>query len=83
MVMIQDSNAPTAVDKPLRITGEPAKCQRAKEYVLELLSEKDGMGPGGGMGTFNNMDGMGMGGGGPGGMEVSVAPIPAFSYHVK
>ena len=45
--------------------------QRAKELVLELLAEKDMQGPGGGMGTFNNFDGMGMGGGGPGGMEVS------------
>ena len=27
MVMIQDSNAPTAQDKPLRITGEATKCQ--------------------------------------------------------
>lgn len=44
--------------------------QRAKEMVLELLAEKDMQGPGGGMGTFNNFDGMGHGGGGPGGMEV-------------
>ncbi|XP_070177451.1 far upstream element-binding protein 1-like isoform X4 [Littorina saxatilis] len=76
MVMIQDSNAPTAQDKPLRITGEPGKCQRAKEMVLELLAEKDmqgGPGGGGGMGTFNNFDGMGHGGGGPGGMEI---PVP-------
>ncbi|XP_025113716.1 far upstream element-binding protein 1-like isoform X3 [Pomacea canaliculata] len=77
MVMIQDSNAPTASDKPLRITGEPSKCQRAKEMVLELLAEKDMHG---GMGTFNNYDGMGHGGGGgggggsgPGGMEI---PVP-------
>ena len=29
MVMIQDSNSPSAADKPLRITGEPARCQVA------------------------------------------------------
>ena len=46
--------------------------QKAKEMVLELLAEKDGMPPSGGMGTFNNFDGMGGGphGGGGGGMEV-------------
>ena len=27
MVMIQDSNQPSAHDKALRITGEPSKCQ--------------------------------------------------------
>ena len=43
MVMIQDSNSPTAHDKPLRISGDPQRCQRAKEMVLELLAEKDGM----------------------------------------
>ncbi|XP_076455449.1 far upstream element-binding protein 1-like isoform X3 [Babylonia areolata] len=73
MIMIQESNTPTATDKPLRITGEPSKCQRAKEMVLELLAEKDMQGPGGGMGTFNNFDGMGHGGGVPGGMEI---PVP-------
>jgi hypothetical protein len=41
MVMIQDSNVPTAFDKPLRITGDQMKCQRAKEMVMELLASKD------------------------------------------
>lgn len=41
MVMIQDSNVPTAVEKPLRISGDPQKCQRAKEMVLDLLAEKE------------------------------------------
>ena len=51
--------------------------QRAKEMVLELLAEKDMQGPGGGMGTFNNFDGMGHGGGGgPGGMEVWLSFCP-------
>ncbi len=27
MVMIQDSNQPTSMDKPLRISGEAMKCQ--------------------------------------------------------
>ena len=27
MVMIQDSNKPSESDKPLRITGDPMKCQ--------------------------------------------------------
>lgn len=41
MVMIQESNAPTAVDKPLRITGEPARVAQAKEMVFDLLAEKE------------------------------------------
>lgn len=44
MVMIQDSNAPTQMEKALRISGDPNRCQRAKEMVLELLSEKEGYG---------------------------------------
>ena len=27
MVMIQDSNIPSAAEKPLRISGDPQKCQ--------------------------------------------------------
>ncbi|XP_022327335.2 far upstream element-binding protein 1-like isoform X4 [Crassostrea virginica] len=41
MVMIQDSNIPSANEKPLRISGDPQKCQRAKEMVLDLLAEKE------------------------------------------
>lgn len=41
MVMIQDSNIPSAAEKPLRISGDPQKCQRAKEMVLDLLAEKE------------------------------------------
>ena len=44
MVMIQDSNTPTQAEKALRISGDPNRCQRAKEMVLELLSEKEGYG---------------------------------------
>ena len=43
MVMIQDSNAPTAVDKPLRITGEPSRVAQAKEMVFDLLAEKEAL----------------------------------------
>ena len=41
MVMIQDSNVPTAVEKPLRISGDAVKCQRAREMVMDLLTEKE------------------------------------------
>uniref|UniRef100_A0A0B6ZGD1 K Homology domain-containing protein n=3 Tax=Arion vulgaris TaxID=1028688 RepID=A0A0B6ZGD1_9EUPU len=75
MVMIQDSNAPSAHDKPLRITGEPSKCQRAKEMVLDLLAEKDGMPRSGGGGGYNDfgspMSPMGHGGGSSG-MDIGV-----------
>ncbi|GFN90241.1 far upstream element-binding protein 3 [Plakobranchus ocellatus] len=67
MVMIQDSNAPTAHDKPLRITGDIHKCQRAKELVMNLLTEKDGVPK---PPHFNDF---GMGGPmGPGGMDIGV-----------
>ena len=39
MEMIQDDNIPSAHVKPLRISGDPQKCQRVKEMVLELLAE--------------------------------------------
>lgn len=42
VVIIQDSNRPSDEDKPLRITGDPEKCQRAKEMVMDLLAQKDG-----------------------------------------
>ncbi|XP_041369415.1 far upstream element-binding protein 1-like isoform X2 [Gigantopelta aegis] len=73
MVMIQDSNSPTAHDKPLRITGDHMKCQRAKEMVMELMAEKD-METMGGFGQFSG--GGSRGGGGGGGMEIPV-PRPA------
>jgi far upstream element-binding protein len=41
MVMIQETNAPTAQDKPLRITGDPNKVRMAKEMVFDLLAEKE------------------------------------------
>ena len=76
MVMIQDSNAPTAHDKPLRISGDPIKCQRAKEMVVDLLTDnKDGVPrPPGGGGGFNDFGSpMGpMGHGGPNGVDIGV-----------
>ncbi|BFZ05963.1 hypothetical protein BsWGS_08997 [Bradybaena similaris] len=71
MVMIQDSNSPTAHDKPLRISGEPSKCQRAKEMVLELLAEKDNLPRPGGFNEFGSPVGP-MGHGGGGGMDIGV-----------
>ena len=41
MVVIQDDNIPSAHEKPLRISGDPHKCQQAKEMVLELLAERE------------------------------------------
>ena len=41
MVIIQDDNIPSAHEKPLRISHDPHKCQRAKEMVLELLAERE------------------------------------------
>ena len=41
MVIIQDDNIPSVHEKPLRISGHPHKCQRAKEIVLELLAERE------------------------------------------
>ncbi|GFS26239.1 far upstream element-binding protein 1 [Elysia marginata] len=76
MIMIQDSNAPTAHDKPLRISGDPIKCQRAKDMVMELLADnKEGMPrPPGGGGGFNDFGSpMGhMGHGGPNGVDIGV-----------
>jgi len=83
MVMIQDSNTPSSYEKPLRITGDPMKCARAKEMVMDLLASKDdnvpgGFGGGGGGGGggrgFSNGGGMGGFGGGRGG-SVDI-PVP-------
>lgn len=41
MVMIQDGPLPTGADKPLRITGDPFKVQKAWELVLEIIRDKD------------------------------------------
>eukprot|EP00795_Rhopilema_esculentum_P010731 gene10731-19511_t len=41
MVMIQDGPFQNAPEKPLRITGDPQKCQYGKQMVLDLLTEKE------------------------------------------
>ncbi len=38
MVLIQQSSAPTNEDKPLRITGEVARVEKAKAQVFEIIS---------------------------------------------
>ncbi|XP_052091444.1 far upstream element-binding protein 1-like isoform X3 [Mytilus californianus] len=59
MVMIQDSNIQTAHEKPLRITGDPQNCQRAKEMVMDLLAEKEMESMGGGYGNFGGQNSSG------------------------
>ncbi|XP_028407680.1 far upstream element-binding protein 3-like [Dendronephthya gigantea] len=41
MVMVQDGPWLSAPEKPLRITGEQSRCQRGKDLVLDLLTEKE------------------------------------------
>ncbi|VDM21466.1 unnamed protein product [Hydatigera taeniaeformis] len=38
MVLIQQSSAPTVEDKPLRITGDPARIERVKALVIEIIT---------------------------------------------
>ncbi|XP_021376155.1 far upstream element-binding protein 2-like isoform X2 [Mizuhopecten yessoensis] len=82
MVMIQDSNIPSSMEKPLRISGEPNKCNRAREMVMELLTEKDmennggmwGQSPGSsGGGGFKNNNSFGNSMGGQQSFEI---PVP-------
>jgi len=65
MMMMQENNQPTAHDKPLRITGEYQKCQRAKDMVMELIAEKSGDRFGGRGKPFNGGGSPGMPGSGP------------------
>jgi far upstream element-binding protein len=41
MVMIQDGPFANAPEKPLRIMGDPTRCQRGKDLVTDLLTEKE------------------------------------------
>ena len=41
MVIIQDDNIPSAHEMPLRISGDPHKCQRAMEKVLKMIDERE------------------------------------------
>uniref|UniRef100_A0A5K3EKV9 KH domain-containing protein n=3 Tax=Mesocestoides corti TaxID=53468 RepID=A0A5K3EKV9_MESCO len=38
MVLIQQSSAPTVEDKPLRITGDPARIEKVKALVYEIIT---------------------------------------------
>lgn len=46
MVLIQQSNSPTPEDKPLRITGDPGRVDKAKQAVLSLINARDRVGHG-------------------------------------
>ena len=63
LVVVQETSAPSSGDKPLRITGEPAKVAKAKEAVMALLNPQDGYKGGGGR---DDRNGGGRGGGGYG-----------------
>ncbi|CAH8869711.1 unnamed protein product [Trichobilharzia szidati] len=41
MVLIQQSNNPTPEDKPLRISGEPSRVEKARQAVLVLINSRD------------------------------------------
>ncbi|KAF5395872.1 Far upstream element-binding protein 2 [Paragonimus heterotremus] len=45
MVLIQQTNNPSPDDKPLRITGDPARVEKAKQAVLNLINARDRGGP--------------------------------------
>ena len=38
LVVVQDNNAPSNGDKPLRITGEADKVSKAKEAIMALIN---------------------------------------------
>ena len=41
MVMVQDGPYANAPEKPLRIMGDQQRCQRGKDLVQDLLTEKE------------------------------------------
>ena len=41
MVMVQDGPYTNAPEKPLRIMGDQQRCQRGKDLVQDLLTEKE------------------------------------------
>ncbi|CAL8090637.1 unnamed protein product [Calicophoron daubneyi] len=45
MVLIQQTNNPTPEDKPLRITGDPGRVEKARQAVLNLINSRDRSGP--------------------------------------
>ncbi|XP_078604424.1 far upstream element-binding protein 1-like isoform X10 [Branchiostoma floridae x Branchiostoma japonicum] len=91
MVMIQDGPYMNAPEKPLRITGDPQKTQRAKDLVMDLITDKElevgegeffGGGPPGmrrGGRDFDTNDYGSARGGGGGGMDI---PVPRFAVGI-
>ena len=53
MVMIQDNNTPTDVDKPLHVTGSDDGVARARDMVNELMASKSNFPTGGRQGASN------------------------------
>ncbi|KAA0197488.1 Far upstream element-binding protein 2 [Fasciolopsis buskii] len=45
MVLIQQTNSPTLEDKPLRITGDAQRVEKARQAILHLMSARDRGGP--------------------------------------
>eukprot|EP00794_Sanderia_malayensis_P016047 gene16047-17669_t len=80
MVMIQDGPYQNAPDKPLRITGDPQKCQYGKQLVIDLLTEKDlemeGRGQIKSAGEYGGRGGQGSGGMDRRGGSQSEIPVP-------
>lgn len=62
MVVIQDDNAATGRDKPLRIFGPPEAVEKAKQMVMEIVNAAGS----GGLGGYASSSGGGGGGGGGG-----------------
>ncbi|XP_078685204.1 far upstream element-binding protein 1-like isoform X40 [Branchiostoma floridae x Branchiostoma belcheri] len=87
MVMIQDGPYMNAPEKPLRITGDPQKTQRAKDLVMDLITDKELEGEffGGPQGMrrggrdFDTNDYGSARGGGGGGMDI---PVPRFAVGI-
>ncbi|VDP89929.1 unnamed protein product [Echinostoma caproni] len=45
MVLIQQTNSPTLEDKPLRITGEAQRVEKARQAIMHLMNSRDRGGP--------------------------------------
>ncbi|CAG0883781.1 unnamed protein product [Cyprideis torosa] len=59
MMVVQESPAQEG-DKPLRITGDPSRCEAARQAVTEIINENQGVGGNmGGMGSMGGHPGMG------------------------
>lgn len=69
MVVIQDDNAATGREKPLRIFGPAESVEKAKQMVMEIVNAAGtgGGGGGGGLGGYASSSGGGGGYGGGGG----------------